>query len=219
MENLNGKEKRLVSDIIETEPIWYQQPSVLFSIDKIIKFFPDEDDSYNEKMNSVVRFSIYLSVILIIIKNNYLYLYIFLITCLVTFLLSKNNSQNENLTNKKNEKISCEEPTVNNPFMNVLMSDYKYNPKRKACTINKSVEKEMSKKFNHNLYKDVGDVYQKSNSQRQYYTMPSTTIPNDQSSFARWLYKVPTSCKSGDGNQCFNLQNPSPKCRLINYIA
>lgn len=206
MENLNGKEKKLFKNIIENEPIWYQQPSVLFSIEKMIKFFPDEDDSYNEKMNSVVRFSIYLSVILIIIKNNYLYLYIFIIACLVTFLLSKNNSYNENLVNQ-NEKQKCEQPTVNNPFMNVLMSDYKYNPKRKACKINRNVEKEMSQKFNHNLYKDIGDVYEKSNSQRQYYTMPSTTIPNDQSSFAKWLYKVPTSCKSGDGNQCYNLQS------------
>lgn len=205
MENSNRKEKKSIQNIIETDPIWFQQPAVLFSIDKIIKFFPDEDDTYNEKMNSVVRFSIYLSVILIIIKNNYLYIYIFLIACLATFLLSKNNSNSENLTNQ-NEKQKCEQPTVNNPFMNVLISDYKYNPKRKACKINRDVEKKMSQRFNHNLYKDVGDVYEKSNSQRQYYTMPSTTIPNDQNSFARWLYKVPTTCKSGDGNQCYNHQ-------------
>lgn len=206
MNKQNWKENKIFQKILEREPIWYQQPSILFSIDKITNFFPDENYTYNEKMNSVVRFSIYLSVILIIIKNNYLYLYIFLIACLVTFLLSKNNIQNENLTNKNKEE-ECEQPTVNNPFMNVLMSDYKYNPKRKSCTINKGIENKISQNFNHNLYKDVGDVYEKSNSQRQYYTMPSTTIPNDQSSFAKWLYKVPSSCKSGDGNQCYSLQS------------
>ena len=143
MNKQNWKENKIFQKILEREPIWYQQPSILFSIDKITNFFPDENYTYNEKMNSVVRFSIYLSVILIIIKNNYLYLYIFLIACLVTFLLSKNNIQNENLTNKNKEE-ECEQPTVNNPFMNVLMSDYKYNPKRKSCTINKGIENKIS---------------------------------------------------------------------------
>jgi hypothetical protein len=33
------------------------------------------------------------------------------------------------------------------------------------------------------------------NSQRNYFTMPWTTIPNDQEKFANWLYKNPDTCK------------------------
>jgi len=38
-------------------------------------------------------------------------------------------------------------------------------------------------------------LYGKSNSQRQYYQMPSTTIPNEQTSFAKWLYATGPTCK------------------------
>lgn len=216
--NNNVQQTQIFNAITYDEPIWYEQPSILFKIDHITHFFPQNESTYNENMNAVVRFSIYLSIILVIIKRNYLYLYIFFVACLVTFVLSKNNIKIEKLSNQMKEK-ECEKPTNDNPFMNVLMNDYKYNPKRKACKIDNGVRKDISKKFNHNLYKDVSDVFEKSNSQRQYYTMPSTTIPNDQSSFAKWLYKVPSTCKSGDGSQCFNIQNPPPKCKLINYVV
>ena len=198
-------EKNLFKKIVKNDPIWYEKPSVLFSINNITNFFPSELDSYSEKLNSIVRFSMYLSVILMIVKTNYLYIYIFLITCLITFLLHKNNVNIEKLSSSI-EYNKCIEPTKNNPFMNVLMSDYKYNPKRRGCNIDDSVKERISKSFNYNLYQDVSDIYQNSNSQRQYYTMPSTTIPNDQSSFANWLYKTPTTCKSGDGTICSSLQ-------------
>ena len=48
----------------------------------------------------------------------------------------------------------------------------------------------------------MNDIYNNRNSQRQYYTMPNTQIPNDQTSFARWLYATPPSCKEGNGLQC-----------------
>ena len=43
---------------------------------------------------------------------------------------------------------------------------------------------EIDEKFNHDLFRDVSSVYGKRNSQRQFYTVPSTTIPNNQTSFA-----------------------------------
>ena len=56
--------------------------------------------------------------------------------------------------------------------------------------------------FNKNLYRDLTDVYGKNNSQRQFYTTPITTVPNDQNSFANWLYRSEKTCKEGDGNRC-----------------
>ena len=217
--NNYSEENQILNNITYEKPIWYEQPAILFSINNITHFYPSNEKPYNENMNAVVRFSLYLSIILVIIKRNYLYLYIFFLACLVTFLLSKNNIRVENLSIKMKDK-ECQESTKNNPFMNVLMSDYKINPKRKACKIDNRVRKVISKNFNHNLYKDVSDVYEKSNSQRQYYTMPSTTIPNDQSSFAKWLYKVPSTCKSGDGSKCYDLQpkNMQPSNQLYKYI-
>jgi len=38
------------------------------------------------------------------------------------------------------------------------------------------------------------------NKQRQFCTIPSTTIPNDQESFAHWLYASPETCKENQKN-------------------
>ena len=37
---------------------------------------------------------------------------------------------------------------------------------------------------------------------RQFYTMPSTTIPNNQGDFGKFCYGDMPSCKEGDELQC-----------------
>ena len=62
-------------------------------------------------------------------------------------------------------------------------------------------------KFGYNLYRDVGDLYGKNNSQRQYYTMPATTMPNDQTAFAKWCYNTGPTCKER-GLYCAPIYSP-----------
>lgn len=88
------------------------------------------------------------------------------------------------------------EPTVENPFMNInLITDDKTKEAPLPSWNNDSIQQKIEDKFNYNLYRDVGDLYGKSNSQREFYTMPSTTIPNNQTSFAKWCYSVGPTCK------------------------
>ena len=56
--------------------------------------------------------------------------------------------------------------------------------------------------FNDSLIRDVDDLFERFNSQRQFYTVPGNSIPNDQDTFAKWLYARPKSCKEGNGLQC-----------------
>ena len=59
---------------------------------------------------------------------------------------------------------------------------------------------------------DIDDIYSKYNSQRQFYTMPNTSIPNKQKEFALWLYNRGPTCKEGNGYQCFaNMHHPHEK--------
>ena len=96
-------------------------------------------------------------------------------------------------------------PSPRNPFMNVLIDEIKYNPKKPQA---KSVEDPVVKStlddyFRVNWYSDPTDVFGKSQSQRQFITMPSTTIPNDQESYQNWLYKIPgKTCKEGGREAC-----------------
>ena len=65
------------------------------------------------------------------------------------------------------------------------------------------------KSLNRQTMRDVGDLYGKSNSQRQYYTAPSTTIPNEQTKFAKWLYQTSSTCKE-DTKYCSPQMDPIP---------
>jgi hypothetical protein len=114
----------------------------------------------------------------------------------------------------------CVTPTVNNPFMNVAISDYKNMPNREVCDDlldNPNIKQDIESKFNHGLYQDVGDIWGKNNSQRQFYTMPNTSIPNKQKEFALWLYNRGPTCKEGNGYQCF--ANLHHSLRLNNLNA
>ena len=181
---------------------WLNNISVLYQHNKVTEFFPTTTMNLAEKLNSLVRLSVYLGVILLLIKGSYLYLYIPLITMATTVVIYKTYNKNEGYEqNPSNpQKIKKREkkvkPTVNNPFMNInLITD---DRKRDSATLSfdkPKVQEEIEDKFNYNLYRDVSDLYGKNNSQREFYTTPSTTIPNDQTSFAKWCYSTGSTCK------------------------
>lgn len=96
-------------------------------------------------------------------------------------------------------------PTARNPFMNVLLDEIKYNPTRPLAikTTDPSVKVSLDDFFRTEFYNDPTDVFGKTQSQREFITMPSTGIPNDQASYQDWLYKIPgKTCKEGGREAC-----------------
>jgi hypothetical protein len=90
-------------------------------------------------------------------------------------------------------------PTDTNPFMNVLINEIKDNPTRgPALTVNN-----LNDVFQTRMYGDSTDVFQHNQNQRTWVVQPNTSIPNDQESFANWLYRVPgRTCKEGNNAAC-----------------
>ena len=96
-------------------------------------------------------------------------------------------------------------PTSRNLFMNVLLDEYKYNPNRPVAAPvgNGIVKQTLDDYFRVHWFSDPTDVFGKNQNQRQFVTQPSTTVPNDQGSFANWLYKIPgKTCKEGGRAAC-----------------
>jgi hypothetical protein len=96
-------------------------------------------------------------------------------------------------------------PSPKNPFMNVLIDEIKYNPHKPgaASVDNPVVKSTIDDYFRVNWFSDPTDVFGKSQNQRQFITMPSTTVPNDRKSFQEWLYKIPgKTCKEGGRMAC-----------------
>jgi len=195
------------------DKFWMNDISILFQKNRLVEFFPNYEMTLIEKLNAIVRMSVYVGLTLYVISKKYIYLYLPIIIMGFTIFIFKNqqenmelyyNSYKSNLNNKNYEKLvekPYTKPTTNNPFMNInLVSD----PKNKTEAIdswdNKLVQEDIEKKFDHNLYRDVSDLFGKNNSQREYYTMPSTTIPNKQTEFAKWCYKTGPTCKESSIN-------------------
>jgi hypothetical protein len=95
-------------------------------------------------------------------------------------------------------------PTARNLFMNVLIDEYKYNPDRPAAApvSDPLVKQTLDDYFRVQWFSDPTDVFGRNQSQREFVTQPSTSIPNDRESYQNWLYKIPgKTCKEG-GRYC-----------------
>jgi hypothetical protein len=112
-----------------------------------------------------------------------------------------------------NNEMPWTEPTPNNPFMNILVPDYGYNPNKPDALsiLDSSVKQGLDDYFRTKWYSDPTDVFGKTQSQRQFIKMPSTSIPNDRESYQNWLYKIPgKTCKEGSRLACLAGTDGSP---------
>jgi len=187
---------------MSSDPIWFKEPRIIFNRNRLTEFFPNPSMKLAERLNALVRLGIYLSVLLTSYTMDYNYLYIAIITMIGTYFMYNYKSVEEKKIHEKFISNYPVAPTVNNPFMNAnLITDDRRRPPAKLSYNDKQVRETIEDKFNHNLYRDVADLYGKNNSQRQFYTMPATTIPNNQTAFAKWLYNTGTTCKE-EGIKC-----------------
>jgi hypothetical protein len=203
--NSNSDDKLLKETVtIVKDKFWHNDIEILFKYDRMDEFFPSKDMTLEEKLNSLTRLSMYLSAVLTAYTGNTKYLYIFIITLALTYLIYRNMS--DSLTESFQEKEYVK-PTLNNPFMNVMPGDYLKRPNRESISklnhyVNPKLNSKIDSKYNYNLYKDADDIFNRNTNQRQFYTMPVTTIPNEQTKLAKWLYMMPPTCKEGNGDQC-----------------
>jgi hypothetical protein len=206
---------------IVMEPFWYEDFSVLYKFENLTKFFPSRHFNYAEKLNALVRFSFYIAFLLVLYKNNSNYLYIPIITLLITYYLFNNRDKVNEFFNGSYIDNNLK-PTYDNPFMNpnLIVHDPKtFLPKQTNKKVRFDVnhhidtnddvktKEEIADKFNARLYQSVGDIFEKENSQRQFYSVPSRTYPNDQTAFAKWCYGLEDTCKAGNDSKCLNYDN------------
>ena len=207
-------------------PFWYDDISILFKRDTITEFFPSKRFDIIRKLNSIVRLSLFYTLIMYLLKREQKYLIIPLIIMGITLrvLYKQEDIQNDKILKESmNDKLDdlvrindlsteCRVPNKENPFMNPTLSDYgSGNSPPKSCPSynNKGVQRRVEELFNEDLYRDANDIFGKNNSQRQFYTVPGNRVPNDQGSFAQWLYGTPPTCKEGNKIACLS-QNGSP---------
>lgn len=227
----------------DSVPFWATNPNVLFDSKYLMEFFPVEDMTYNQKLNAITRTVIILSLLTFFTSGNVRVVVVSVITLFAIFILhyyhmkESNNKKKSTLLketlkegfanpaidyleseNANVDENVFDEPTPENPFSNVMMTDYDYNPNKKPAppAFNKNVNekiledaKQLVVKSNPDqpdiadkLFKDLGEQYVFEQSLRPFHSNPSTTIPNDQQAFAEFCYGSMVSCKEGNPFAC-----------------
>jgi len=225
LQNLNSyiQDKR---NIRQPEQIWFNNFSILLDPAYIFEIIPTNSMSFGEKINTITRFALFLSILLVVLKADYIYLYVFIVPVIITYIVyifspnsteyfntPKNNQENINILNSDEELtrvmedaiIECQGPTDDNPLMNVLPTDNFQNRKPACNVLNPDIAGKVSdtitESYVDKLYSDTTNIINRSIGERDFYTMPNTRIPNDQSTFAKWLYETPVSCVTGGAGE------------------
>jgi hypothetical protein len=180
----------------------------------MLNLIPLINMSFRDKLMAIVNLVIFVSVILTLIFKNLVFILIGLSILIIIFFIYIYDDKvkidmNEKMSNRNlaiiDNKI-CVKPSLENPFMNPSIIDYfNKNNNIKACDYdNKTIEENVNSFFGDKVYKDINDIYGKSFSERQFYTVPASTIPNDRKSYEDWLYHRDKTCKENNGIQCYN---------------
>lgn len=183
--------------------LWYQNPKILTQ--NLEQFFPNKTLNRNEKINSLARFAIYYSVLVIIFNNDVKWLSVSAIILAISYFLG--NAENFSSTDRELDPENCQPPTKDNPFMNYSLGDQIANPNRLPACRYEVAKDEMRKQFRSHLYSDSSDIWGKFISDRNFYTMPNTDIVNDQTGFAMWCFGNSGDCKS-EGKNCLKDRDP-----------
>lgn len=220
-----------MSILKEKEKFWNDDPNVLF--DNYLEFFPKESNTLEQNLNALMRLGIYSTVLMSMSEGNIKPLRYAMAVMVVTFLIHSYYEEKMSSHSaadvaapsatvsaigfelekfEDSQHTKCQLPTESNPFMNVTYVDQIEKPNRDAaCDVNDpEVKTLMEKHFSRNLYRDASDLFGKNNSARQFFTMPYTTIPNNQDEFAKWLYSSPKTCKE-DQDYCLRYEDVRAK--------
>lgn len=188
------------------ELFWLQDPANLFS--KWKQFVPTNEMTVAEALNAVVRFTIYSSIIVAVFthKTHYMLLVpaVMAASIVLVKLFPKTETIREAFNTSKilgSKAAAAASPTPDNPFMNVVFTDYVDDPDRAPAPpdiTSKEMDAKIAESFakTSDLFLDTTDTYGLMQSARQWVTQAATTIPNDLEGFQNFLNKDNTSRKA-----------------------
>ena len=182
---------------MSTEPFWYDDPNVLFSRSKWYVFVPQASMTVKEALNAVVRFSVYLTILLMATSRDAWYILLIPVVLLITIFLEKWFPQAKKISEgfQSGPVVSgysgteTSQPSDDNPFMNPKLTDINAQNKRPpaADVTDIKVRDKVNEAFaqTSNIYMDTSDVFDLVQSQRNFYTVPE----DDHAGFLAFLGK------------------------------
>ena len=182
-------------------------PREIFRNDKLLEFWPTAKQSARERVAATSRFVIYASVLIYIINRDpRIFALGVLVLAILYYLYGANLIKDGKLRPAQGDgrapgpfREEVYMPSFDNPMGNVLPTDYIDYPDRPSAAWYPSVRQEIAVQWS-----NIHPFERKRDAQRKFYTVASTTIPNDQAAFAQAAYGKPFSpiCKDQGGDAC-----------------
>jgi len=182
---------------MSTEPFWFSEPSVLFSQGAWYKFVPTAHMPVSESLNAVVRFSVYLGILLFLSSMQPLYLAIIPLVMGTTIALDGLFPQAKKIVETFGNGLVVSgyvgdmenRPSDDNPFMNPHLTDILDNPNLPpaADVTRKDIRDEVNAAFakTSNIYMDTTDVFQMVQAQRNFHTV----VTDDHAGLLKFMGK------------------------------
>ncbi len=182
---------------------WIQNPSILFNSNYITQIWPYSYMNKDSKFNAMTRFVILLSLFGYMCFNRILILILGIILIGVIVLIYNQNKEGYGNSYYKMYDTVDIDIKENNPFNNVLMTDYKFDVQKKEAPLDYTpeLENKINEKTKQSILeqnKDNADMiymfsdnktnFEFEQSMRQFNSNPSTTIPNKQDGFLKFCY-------------------------------
>jgi hypothetical protein len=200
---------------------WFDDPQQLTRADQVSQFWPNKDQTPEDRINAASRFIIYACCIIYLTRRDPRIFVLGATVLAVLYVMYKSKMIKETYGIATSGDIAgCQMPTMDNPMGNVLITDYTDAPNRLEACYYPTVKPFVKSFLDDRIPYDAGrsrsamPEYQRNAAARQFVTTAVSKIPGDQTAFAEWCYgpKNGPMCKS-DGGVC------SPNARGVQLEA
>jgi len=165
----------------------------------LLNFCKQSDGSTEDIMNRVTMVVVLGSMVTAIILKKYTPLYVGTLCTAVIAIVYYTKYSVENFPSETPVNYQLRTPTLDNPMMNVNVTDYdepqkfkNYRRYKEAVYPTPETEKtrkEVKTDFVGSLFQNAnGKLWDRHNSQRQFISQPVGGVPSRQNEFAQWLY-------------------------------
>ena len=177
-------------------------PRNVFKSSDLLTFWPTATQTADQRVAATTRFILYAMVIVYIINRDARVFALGGIALAIVYYMWTTNMIKDggNLRPTLGDarystvfRPDATLPTTENVMGNVLLSDYVDNPDRPAAAWYPSVRDKVQE-----AWSQIHPFERQRDAERNFYTMPSSTIPNDQTGFAQAAYGKPFSAKCHD---------------------
>jgi hypothetical protein len=174
---------------------WFDDPQQLVRADRVTQFWPNRDQTPEERINAASRFIIYATCIIYLTRRDPRIFVLGATIISVLYVMHKSKMVKEGYgLSITGDARGCQMPTQDNPMGNVLMTDYTDAPNRLEACYYPTVKPFVKSYLDDRIPYDAGrsrsahPKYQRNAAARQFVTAPVSKIPGDQTSFAEWCY-------------------------------